>query len=178
MHGYISTMQLALTQCTWHIGAMHLALTQCTWNNALGTEHLRNALGTMAQCPLAQCTWTWHALGTMHLTQVRAHKRNALWHNALGRNALGSALAQCTWHNARHNALGTVHFAQRTWRNPSVTHLAQQCGSHMHWHIATTHVTMHLAQWHTSAMRLTLMAQRLDAMHLDCLDFSFLQLAH
>ena len=133
-------MHLAHWCNAFGIDAMHLE--QCTWHRALAqwTWHY----GT--QCPLAQCTWTWHALGTMHLTHARAHERKALWHNALGRNALGSALAQCTWHMEQcteYNALGTVHLEQRTWRNTlGAIHLAQQCGSHMHWHIATMHVTL------------------------------------
>ena len=113
------TLHLAQSAC-----AMHLAL-YCSWH----TQH--NALGTMpfgtmpsctmhlAQCTpgtmhLAQSTWTWHALGTMHLSAI--HLEQCSWHNALGTMHLAHGtmhLAQCTWHSAR----STTDLAQWTWRN-------------------------------------------------------------
>ena len=126
-HNALGTMHLAQSTC-----AMHLAL-YCSWH----TQH--NALGRMpfgimpfcamhlAQCTpgtmhLAQSTWTWHALGTMHLGAM--HLEQCTWHNALGTwgNALSAMhLAQCT----EHNGLGAMDLVQHTWHSNAALTLTQ-----------------------------------------------------
>ena len=139
MHLEQRTWHRAPAQCTWHygtmpFGAMHLDLAR-TWHNAPDTGTCTRAQGTLAQCTWAQCTWK--CISAMHLAHGTMH------------------LAQCTW----HSALSTTDLAQWTWRNTLGTTM-RLAHALAHCHNARDLDAMHLAQWHTSAMRLALMAQR------------------